>query len=246
MVSAVKEALQQSLLLRNAEEEVIQALLSSARKYAMKGRWHRLEGEDLKRKVHYVVGGEMRMYKQAPDGQDLLVRRLFPGDFFCFSSLMTEHYCESSFVGTSKSSLLYWHYSDFQSVALSQKKIIDNFFKLMAMEVEEERHMRTLARCCRVELLTVGYLIYRLKRDNLCRGVVDFRPISLTAQELGVARETLSRCLTKLSRNYDLPYYKGCVSIAEMEHLYRLMDEFSQQDCDCPCLQIKNSASVCL
>ncbi len=242
MGSTVKDALWQSPLLRNAEDNVIQALLNSARKYAMKGRWHRLEGDDLKRRVHCVVGGEMRMYKQAPDGQDLLVRRLFPGDFFCFSSLMTEHYCESSFVGTSKSSLLYWHYSDFQSIALSQETIIDNVFRLMAIEVEQERHMRTLARCCRVELLTVGYIIYRLKRDNLCTGVVDFRPISLTAQELGVARETLSRCLTKLSKKYDLPYHKGCVSISNKEHLYKLMDEFGQQECDYSCLEIKNSA----
>ncbi len=242
MGTPVKDALLQSPLLRNAGDEVIKRLLSSARRYAMKGRWHRLEGDDLKRRVHCVVGGEMRMYKQAPDGQDLLVRRLFPGDFFCFSSLMTEHYCESSFVGTSKSSLVYWHYSDFQTIALSQKTIIENVFKLMAIEVEQERHMRTLARCCRVELLTVGYLIYRLKRDELCTGIVDFRPISLTAQELGVARETLSRCLTKLSKNYDLPYHKGCVSISDMEHLYKLMDEFGQQDCDCSCLKIKNSA----
>ncbi len=242
MLSTVKEVLQTSPLLSDAGEEVIQALICSARKYVMKGRWHRLEGDDLTRKVHCVVGGEMRMYKQAPDGQDLLVRRLYPGDFFCFSSLMTEHYCESSFVGTSKSSLLYWHYADFQAIALSQKAILDNVFKLMAIEVEQERHMRTLARCCRVELLTVGYLIYRLKRDNLCRGVVDFRPISLTAQELGVARETLSRCLTKLSKSYGIPYHKGCVSISEVDQLYELMDALGQQDCDCSCLEIKNRA----
>jgi len=201
----------------------------SARCRDYKKRLGRIDTEELSARLHFVMSGEMHMMRVSPDGQECLIQRFVPGDFFCLSSLLSGHCCNSFVVSAASSQVLFWSQEWFRHLLQSDSRFYGNLLKQMARQIEQERSLRTLSRCTGTDSKLVAYLLHKLDHAHCCIQhktlVVDLRPIGLTAQELGVARETLSRSLQRLVRVDGVSYQRGQVHIADSRLLERLLEE---------------------
>lgn len=78
-----------------------------------------------------------------------------------------------------------------------------------------------------------AYLLLKIKQDHCLRKFVcsvDLKPISLTAQELGIARETLSRCLQRLVKCEGITCQRGTIQLTSIACLEAVLEE---TECRC-------------
>jgi CRP-like cAMP-binding protein len=100
-------------------------------------------------------------------------------------------------------------------------RLQSNLMHYLASQVEEERARRCLTQYMDVHTRIATYLLTQYDRSyrESQKAVVDIRPLILTAQELGVARETLSRTLTAFEQRGVLCSRRGLVHIRAPEVL---------------------------
>ena len=219
-------------LMEGIEAETVETIAKNGRLRSLKGRFGRVSQEELSSRVFLVLAGEMRMFRLAPDGQEQLVQRFGAGEFFCLAAAVSGRPCHSFLVNFGLTELLVWNREVFFQQMLECPRLHHNILHQMAFQVEKERDMRTLSRCCRAGIKVVAYLLYQMKTHPGAsrQANFDLRPISLTAQELGMARETLSRCLQQLVEQRAILYRRGMVQITDVACLESALEDF---DCKC-------------
>ena len=218
------------------EPEFVERIAVAARIRTLKRRFGRIDQEELSRRLFFVLSGEMHMLRIAPDGQECLLQRFLPGEFFCLSSLLSGCPCQSQMTSAGTTTLLHWTHDLFRELMQDNPHFHSNILQQMACQIEQEREMRTLSHCCRADIKVAAYLLHKARTrncaKNCCCSVIDLKPISLTARELGIARETLSRCLQRLVRQNSITYQRGLVQIADTSSLEAMIES---SDCDCQC-----------
>ncbi len=221
--------LRRAPLLEGLGDVFCQQIGDAARSRDYKKRLGRIDNEELSTRLHFVMNGEMHLLRISPDGQECLIERYLPGDFFCLSSLLSGRRCNSFVVSATSSQVLFWSQEWFRRLLQGDARFYGNLLKQMARQVEQERSLRTLARCAGSDSKLVAYLLHKLDNAHCCMQhkslVVDLRPIGLTAQELGMARETLSRSLQRLVRVDGISYQRGQVHIADPGLLEQMLEE---------------------
>jgi CRP-like cAMP-binding protein len=109
-----------------------------------------------------------------------------------------------------------------------------NLIQLLANQIEEERSKRCLAQCVNVRAKVATHLLAMMnKHARLASSAtpqIDLRPISLTAQELGMARETMSRTLSKFEQAATITCQRGLISIQDAQQLQTIA---AGLDCGC-------------
>ncbi len=229
----IMKMLRQSPLLKDLEEDLIARIAQSGRQLIMKGRYSRIDQTDLSRRLYFIVSGEMRMLRMAPDGQEHLLQRFKTGEFFCLSALSSGHGCNNMMVSAGRVDLICWGHDTFRSFLQNHQGFHHNVLSQMAWQIEQEREMRALSRCCKADVRVAAYLLHKIKHGCClceCLRSLDVRPLSLTAQELGIARETLSRSLQRLVKKNAISYEQGQVRVADVLALEAVIEE---SDCDC-------------
>jgi CRP-like cAMP-binding protein len=224
--------LTQSDLLKDIAPEQTDQLLNTARIIQYKTRSSRIDSDDLKRKIHFVLSGEMHIIKPTPDGQECLLRRIGPSEFFCLSSLLSAHSCTNHSVAASPTETLCWPRDQFEKFMQNSPTIYLNLTNLMANHVEQERQMRTLSHCCRADIKVAAYLLHRARLSGPLPTTINLRPIGVTAQEIGIARETLSRTVHRLSDLGLINYRQGLVYLIEPQTLEGYLEQ-ADQLCHC-------------
>ncbi len=221
--------LRRAPLLEGLGDDFCQQIGGAARSRDYKKRLGRIDTEELSARLHFVMNGEMHLLRIAPDGQECLIERYLPGDFFCLSSLLSGRRCNSFVISATNSQVLFWSQEWFRRLLQSDARFYGNLLKQMARQVEQERSLRTLSRCSGSDSKLIAYLLHKLDNARCCMQhkslMVDMRPIGLTAQELGMARETLSRSLQRLVRMEGISYQRGQVHIADPGLLAQLLEE---------------------
>jgi CRP-like cAMP-binding protein len=221
--------LRRAPLLEGLDDGFCAQIAEAARSRDYKNRLGRIDTDELSVRLHFVMSGEMHLLRLSPDGQECLIQRYLPGDFFCLSSLLSGRCCNSFVVSATSSQVLFWSQEWFRNLLQSDARFYSNLLKQMAQQIEQERSLRTLSRCAGTDSKLVAYLLHKLDHAHCCIQhktlVVDLRPIGLTAQELGVARETLSRSLQRLVRVDGVSYQRGQVHIADPGILEQLLEE---------------------
>lgn len=224
-------------LLAGVSAAEVSAFAGAGRHRVLKGRFGRIPAEELSQRLFFVLSGEIKMIQLAPDGQECLMQRVGPGEFFCLSSVISGFSCQSEGVSAGTTQILSWGQDYFRAFMRGNAQIYNNLLAQMASQVTRERELRTLSRCCKADVKVAAYLLHKIRNGHCgsqCgKTVVDLRPINVTAQELGVARETLSRCLQRLVDRRCISYQRGLVKISELNRLEAVLDE---DDCQCSCL----------
>ena len=237
MLKKTLDMLGQAPLMKDLAPQLVGEIAAAGRSRVLKGRFGRIDREELSRRLFFVLSGEMRMLRTAPDGQECLIQRFLPGEFFCLSSILSGHPCHSVMVSAGTSELLHWNHEFFRSHMQGDQHFYGNLLHQMAYQIEQEREMRTLSRCCKADIKVAAYLLHKARSGiggtPYKNAVIDLKPISLTAQELGIARETLSRCLQRLVRQNGITYQRGQVRISDLASLEAVIED---ADCNCSCL----------
>jgi CRP-like cAMP-binding protein len=233
MAQCICSRLSAAPLMAGVDSDVISRISAAGRLMSLKGRFGRLQPDELSRSLFFVLSGEMRMFQVAPDGQEHLIQRFGAGEFYCLAALISGHSCNSFVVNVGRTELLHWNHDQFRRFLDDNPGFYGNVLSQIAHQLERERELRTLSRCCRADVKVAAYLLHRIRSGQcLCqRGcAVDLRPITLTAQELGIARETLSRCLQRLVRREGISYQRGMISVNDISSLEAVLDE---SECSC-------------
>lgn len=222
-------------LLSGVSTKVIDEIAAKARLQTLTGRYGCLPAEDLSRKLFFVIDGEMRMYQMTPDGQDHLVQRFRGDEFFCMAALVSGRTSRNYAMNVGRTDLLYWEHRDIHALMEAYPDFQGKVLAQMGRQIERERELRMLSRCCRADVKVAAYLLYRSPSCSSGDGngePIDVRPIGITAQELGMARETLSRCLQQLVELQGISYRRGLIDIVDRGALEELLEE---KECRCHC-----------
>ncbi|SDZ78070.1 cAMP-binding domain of CRP or a regulatory subunit of cAMP-dependent protein kinases [Desulfuromusa kysingii] len=229
--------LQKAPLLNDVGHELITQISQAGRVRTLKRNFGRIGPDEMSKRLFFVLSGEMRMMRMAPDGQEHLIQRFNSGEFFCLSALVSSFSCNSQMVNAGSTELMYWGHDVFRQFMDANPHFYGNILHQMASQVEQEREMRTLSRCCKADIKVAAYLLHKIKQGECTRKLacsLDLRPISLTAQELGIARETLSRSLQRLVQRDGIDYTSGRVQISSLASLEAVLEE-SECSCSCRC-----------
>ena len=234
MERSVFSLLKQSSLMAGVDDALIEKIATTGRSRVIKGRNGRIDSEELSRRLFLVVSGEFRVLRISAEGQECLMQRVMPGEFFCLASLISGRNCGSQLVSHGVTELFHWKHEQFQSHLSESDVLRNNLLQQMACQVEEERDMRTLSRCCKADVRVAAYLLHKMKSRPRCKDCkcnsIDLKPIAFTAQELGIARETLTRSLQRLDKKQCISYQRGLVQI---DHLNKLETILEESDCSC-------------
>ncbi len=226
--------LRRAPLLEGLDDDFCGQIGDGARSRDYKKRLGRIDTEELSTRLHFVMNGEMHLLRTSPDGQECLIERYLPGDFFCLSSLLSGRCCNSFVISAASSQVLFWSQEWFRRLLQSDARFYGNLLKQMAQQVEQERHLRTLQRCAHMDSKLLAYLLHKVDSAHCCLRqktlVIDLRPVSLTAQELGIARETLSRSLQRLGQVAGISYRRGQVHLDDVQVLEQLLEK---AECGC-------------
>lgn len=226
--------LAQSPLLAGVDECFIRQLAEKARYRVLKGRHSRIDSDELSHRLFMVISGEVHVLRVTADGQECLMQRVLPGDFFCLAAVVSGRSCGSQLACSGTTELAHWNHDFFQRLVGESEGLRNNLLRQMACQVEEERDMRTLSRCCKADVRVAAYLLHKLKSRRHCQDersrCIDLKPISLTAQEIGMARETLTRSLQRLDRQQSIVYQRGRVCVDDHARLEAVLEE---SDCSC-------------
>lgn len=229
----VVKLMRQSPLLNGLDDKLIDEIAESGRHTVLKGRHDRIDSVDLSRRLYFIAEGEMRMLRLSPDGQEHLLQRMKKGEYFCLTSIASGHSCNSFMVNAGRVDLIYWGHETFRSFMYQNPVFHQNVLSQMACQIEEERDMSALLRCCKADVRVAAYLFHKARHGcckHHCLRTIDVRPLSLTAQELGIARETLSRSLKRLVGRSAINYEGGQIQVTNMEALEAVLEE---SECDC-------------
>lgn len=227
--------LRDSPLLDGVGADLVRQVAGAGRIRTLKSQFGRIGPEEMSKRLFFVLSGEMRMLRVAPDGQEHLMQRFGAGEFFCLAAVVSSRSCNSQMVNAGTTELIYWSHDVFHQFMDDNSNFYGNILNQMAFQVEQEREMRTLSRCCKADVKVAAYLLHKIKRGHCLRKYVcsvDLRPISLTAQELGIARETLSRCLQRLVKREGITYRRGTVQVDSIACLEAVLEE---AECSCSC-----------
>jgi CRP-like cAMP-binding protein len=184
-----------------------------------------LSSEDLSTRLYLLLDGKMKMLRPTSGGEESLQQRLTTGDIFCSAALVSGQSCCSYAESLTSVKLLSWPHRQFRQLMEDDDQLHKNLIKLLAQQIEEERAKRCLSQCINVRAKVATFLITLInERKSLNTMQVDLRPISLSAQELGMARETMSRTLSKFEKTAVITCQRGLIDIHDTAQLQRIAD----------------------
>lgn len=197
--------------------------------YSLKsmGRLHRGAGREvigadvLGQRLFLLLKGRIKVVRSTSCGEEALQQCLLPGDIFCAAAMLNSKSCCSYAQCVGNCRYVTWAHRIFLRLMSSDMRLQSNLMHYLASQVEEERARRCLTQYMDVHTRIATYLLTQYDRSyrESQKAVVDIRPLILTAQELGVARETLSRTLTAFEQRGVLCSRRGLVHIRAPEVL---------------------------
>lgn len=222
MSGSVSE-LTQLPLLKGIASETLQKVIETAKRRYLSRKGSILSTEDLSDRLYILLDGQIKMLRPSVGGDESLQQRLGEGDVFCLVSMVSGVHCGSYGETLGSCTLLSWPHRVFVGLMEEDRQLHVNVLNLLAQQVEVERHKRCLSQCSNVGARVAGYLLY-LNDTDRCNETIDLRPITLSAQELGMARETMSRTFTSFERLGIVHCSRGIITIRDHERLQLIAD----------------------
>nr|WP_320115834.1 Crp/Fnr family transcriptional regulator [uncultured Desulfuromonas sp.] len=227
-------------LLKGVSATTLQSVIETAKRRYLPKKGVMLSSEDLSQRLFVLLEGQIKVLRPSVGGDESLQQRLGEGDVFCLVSMVSGAHCGSYGESMGPCTLLSWPHRVFIDLMEKDRNLHVNVLNLLAQQVEVERHKRCLSQCSNVGARVAGYLLY-LDETRCCRSEsIDVRPITLSAQELGMARETMSRTFSAFERSGIVKCCRGLVKIHDHERLQMIADGM---ECECGCETEQRKAS---
>ena len=173
--------------------------------------------------LQVLLTGRLRDYYIDSSGTEHLRSIIMPGDIFPLAILTQKNYTHNSCCQALMASLSFEiPLTSFLESSTKHPGLAINLAQAAARQLE-----RTCRDCClcrrkQARGRVAGYLLSRLNRKwkGYCHDPkVNLRPLTATAEELGLARETFSRLLMEFERQNLVVNNRGIVNIIDAEAL---------------------------
>lgn len=168
-----------------------------------------------------ILRGRIKLYCLDADGEERGLRFAGPGELLC-PPLNNHH--KSTPCGTFAEAcenlrLLMLPAGGFLQLLHNHFGMARNLIAQLASSLERAGHQACLRKARSAPVLVARYLLEQAHENN---AVIDVRPVRMTAQELGIARETLSRAITGLRKRHLIDYCRGRVQVVDRPGLQEL------------------------
>lgn len=213
-------------LFEDIKPATLQELMSGGRIHGAE-RYSIIGVESLSQRLFLLIDGRMKMVRPSCGGDEVLIQSLIPGDIFCAVAMLAARPCCSYAQCLGVCEYVSWTHRLFRRLMTIDEQLQTNLLSHLAAQIEEERDRRCLTQCVNVHARVAVYLLSRCDaatRNGQGMYEVDLRPLSLTAQEIGIARETLSRTLTAFGQEQILCSRRGVVELHSTTGLRAIAD----------------------
>lgn len=164
-----------------------------------------------------VLQGRIKLYFLNRNGDERGLRFVGPGELLCpqMDDDKASSACCTFAEAAEKLRLLMLPVAFFLQLLDNHFPLAQNLIAQLASSLEQADHQAGLRKARSAPVLVARFLLERLKKNN----AIDLRPVRMTAQELGIARETLSRVITRMRHHGLIEYCRGRVIVLDQTRL---------------------------
>jgi len=217
-----------SPIFSNIDEQSYAVLIKAARQHQLPCRGAIISSEELSQRFYLLVEGRMKILRPVICGEEALQQQLQVGDVLCPVAMLGEQICSGYAASLCACQLLSWSHRQFRNFMEQEKQLRENLIMLMVKQVDRERHKCCLMQCANLRGRIAAMLLARADEHGIAtenNGItIDLRPISLMAQELGMARETMSRILSAFEHEGIISCQRGLIRVSELSRLQMIVD----------------------
>ncbi|MDY0269837.1 Crp/Fnr family transcriptional regulator [Trichloromonas sp.] len=161
-----------------------------------------------------VLKGRIRLFYLDRNGEERPMRFVGPGDLLCPPLEAEPPKTLQSAFGESVENLrlLMLPAACFLQMLQDHFPLARNLISQLATSLEQTCQQACLCQARSAPVLVARYLMERLPEH---RDSINLRPICMTAQEMGIARETLSRAIAGLYKRGLINYCRGTVMVLD-------------------------------
>lgn len=183
--------------------------------------------------IYYLLSGTCKEFYIDESGEEYIRRSYRPGNYISLHSAFSEqqlysYYCSAITAATSYS----FPREKLNELISDNPQLAGNVISILSEEYESSCRKSCLHKKPQAMARVAGYILRRSKtlcispdcRCNLksCHGQIDIRPISLSASNISLSRETFSRVLTRLHRQNIIKNHRGLLSIIDEDKLKKI------------------------
>lgn len=152
-----------------------------------------------------VESGLLHVSRPLPSGENLLMRRIYPGQFFGEVILFSENTFSGWMTAAADTKLRVLPLKTVETLIISDKTFRHLFFSEINRRVTHLNNRVEILTCKTVE---ERLLLFLMQNDGIC-----LCSRQEAADQLGCSREALSRCITKLKNAKKIRRHKGILQL---------------------------------
>lgn len=177
--------------------------------------------------LFFVLEGKIKVYHLNEDGEEFVLRVATAGEALCLPSALNRRNCLAHGESVAPSRTLAFPREPFLQLMEKNFLLTQNVLGILASKFERICRKSCLARTCPAPALVAHYLLERLSKDAPGFDApqnfhINLKPMQLTAQEIGIARETLSRVIRKIEREGLVRFCRGTIIIHDLKGVKEL------------------------
>ncbi len=211
-----------SAIFDNLEEQVVRDALRNGRLACLRKGQPFFSSGNRPQDFTLVLEGRIKLFYIDRNGDERGQRFVGPGELLCplCNSDGTDTACCLAEAAETLR-LVLMPADTFLHAVQTHAPLAQNLINQLALSLERAGQKAGLCKARSAQALVASYLLNRLEQEPWC----DLRPIGLTAQEIGIARETLSRTLTFFRKQRVIDYQQGRVSVRDLDSLREMAAE---------------------
>lgn len=188
-----------------------------------------LAGNQVKH-LYLVQQGTVKEYYTSPSGEECMIQRVCRGECLALPSLFHAIRHTTNAEAMNKVQLLRWKATDFFATLRTNHTFCRNILKMLAGHLECAHKQRCFCHKASADTRVAHFLINRLRPGtdtclNCPTPCLDLRPLSLTAQEIGLARETLTRVLGRMNKQGCIKLCRGRITVCNLDQVRNLAQD---------------------
>ena len=217
-----------SAIFSQINERTYSAIIDAGRTHDLRHRGEIISSEKLSQRFYLLLNGRIKVLRPIVCGEEALQQQLHAGDTLCTVAMLGVGKSSSYAASLCACKLLSWSHRQFRSFIEQEAQLRENLLMLMVNQVDKEQHKCGLMQCANLRRRVSAALLARANEHvgiaNKSGTTIDLRPISLTSQELGMARETMSRILSAFEQEGIIECQRGLIQVHKLSRIQMIVD----------------------
>lgn len=170
------------------------------------------------RSFYLVLEGKIKVFYPDQEGRECIIRIAGSSDILCLAAVFGHRTYQAIGEAISACRVLAFSGDCFMEFMQKEPTLTGNVLRILSLRIEGIGRKQCLARNLPAPAQVAHYLMERSTECNRCGCCpLDLRPFHVTAQEIGIARETLSRIIGQMKKEGIVDCCRGCITIRNQE-----------------------------